>query len=65
MSAKANYFKIGIFVISATIITIIAIVFLGAGAIFKKKLMVETFIDGSVQGLDVGSPLKLRGVKTW
>ncbi len=63
MSAKANYFKIGIFVISAAIITIIAIVFLGAGAIFKKKLIVETFIDGSVQGLDVGSPLKLRGVK--
>ena len=63
MSAKANYFKIGIFVISAAIIAIIAIVALGVGTFFQKKLMVETYIDGSVQGLDVGSPFKLRGVK--
>ena len=63
MSAKANYFKIGIFVISAAIIAIIAIVALGVGTFFQKKLMVETYIDGSVQGLDVGSPFKFRGVK--
>ncbi len=62
MSAKANFFKIGIFVISATTISIIAIVVLGVGTMFQKKVMVETYIDGSVQGLDVGSPFKLRGV---
>jgi len=63
MSAKANYFKIGIFVITATVIAIIAIVALGVGTFFQKKLMIETYIDGSVQGLDVGSPCKFRGVK--
>ncbi len=63
MSTKANYFKIGIFVISATIIAIIAIIALGVGTIFQKKIMIETYIDGSVQGLDVGSPFKFRGVK--
>ena len=63
MSAKANYFKIGIFVISATIIAIIAIVALGVGTVFQKKMMLETCIEGSVQGLDVGSPFKFRGVK--
>ena len=63
MSAKANYFKIGIFVISAAIIAIIAIVALGVGTFFQKKLMVETYMDASVQGLDVGSPFKFRGVK--
>ncbi len=63
MSAKANYFKIGIFVISAAIIAIIAIIALGAGAMFQKKIIIETYINGSVQGLDVGSPFKLRGVK--
>lgn len=63
MSAKANYFKIGIFVISASIIAIIAIIILGAGTMFKNKIMIETYIDGSVQGLDVGSPFKFRGVK--
>ncbi len=63
MSAKANYFKIGIFVISATIIAIIAIVALGVGTFFQKKLILETYMEGSVQGLDVGSPFKFRGVK--
>ena len=63
MSAKANYFKIGVFVISAGIIAIIAIIALGAGSFFKKLIIMETYMDGSVQGLDVGSPLKFRGVK--
>jgi phospholipid/cholesterol/gamma-HCH transport system substrate-binding protein/paraquat-inducible protein B len=63
VSARANYFKIGIFVISATVIAIIAIVALGVGTFFQKKILMETYIDGSVQGLDVGSPVKFRGVK--
>ena len=63
MSARANYFKIGIFVISAAVIAIIAIVALGVGTFFQKKIMMEAYIDGSVQGLDVGSPVKFRGVK--
>jgi phospholipid/cholesterol/gamma-HCH transport system substrate-binding protein/paraquat-inducible protein B len=63
MSAKANYFKIGVFVISAVIIAIIALIALGAGSFLQKKLILETYIDGSVQGLEVGSPLKFRGVK--
>ena len=63
MSAKANYFKIGTFFIAAAVIAIIAIIVLGAGSMFQKKVMIETYIDGSVQGLDVGSPFKFRGVK--
>ncbi len=63
MSTKANYFKIGIFVISASIIAIIAIIVMGMGTLFKNKIVIETYIDGSVQGLDVGSPFKFRGVK--
>jgi phospholipid/cholesterol/gamma-HCH transport system substrate-binding protein/paraquat-inducible protein B len=63
MSAKANYFKIGIFVISAAVIAIIAIIVLGVGTVFQHKVMIETYIDGSVQGLDIGSPFKFRGVK--
>ncbi len=51
MSAKANFFKIGIFVISATIIAVIAIVVLGVGTLFKEKIFFETYIEGSVQGL--------------
>jgi phospholipid/cholesterol/gamma-HCH transport system substrate-binding protein/paraquat-inducible protein B len=59
---KFSYFKIGIFVISAVVIGVIGIVVLGVGTIFQKKSIIETYIDESVQGLDVGSPVKFRGV---
>jgi phospholipid/cholesterol/gamma-HCH transport system substrate-binding protein/paraquat-inducible protein B len=59
---KLSYFKIGLFVISAVAIGVIGVVVLGVGAVWQKKALVETYIDESVQGLDVGSPLKFRGV---
>jgi phospholipid/cholesterol/gamma-HCH transport system substrate-binding protein len=59
---KASYFKIGVFIILGTIIGVIGVVALGVGTIFQKKVLVETYIDESVQGLDVGSSVKFRGV---
>ena len=59
---KFSYFKIGIFVIAAVVLAVLGVVVLGAGALFQKKSLVETYIDESVQGLDVGSPVKFRGV---
>ncbi len=59
---KFSYFKIGIFVISAVVIGVIGIVVLGVGTIFQKTSIIETYIDESVQGLDVGSAVKFRGV---
>ncbi len=59
---KLTYFKIGLFVISATVIGVIGIVVLGVGTLLQKKTIVETYIDESVQGLDVGSAVKFRGV---
>jgi phospholipid/cholesterol/gamma-HCH transport system substrate-binding protein/paraquat-inducible protein B len=57
-----SYFKIGLFVISATVIGVIGIVVLGVGTLLQKKNIIETYIDESVQGLDVGSAVKFRGV---
>ena len=59
---KFSYFKIGIFVITAIVMGVLGVVVLGAGALFQKKSIVETYIDESVQGLDIGSPVKFRGV---
>ena len=59
---KASYFKMGLFIIIGTIIAAIGVVALGVGTIFQKKILVETYIDESVQGLDVGSAVKFRGV---
>ena len=60
---KASYFKIGLFIIVGTILGALGVVALGVGTIFQKKVMVETYIDESVQGLDVGSSVKFRGVQ--
>ena len=60
--SKLGYFKIGLFVISAILIGISGVIALGLGSIFQKKNLAETYIEESVQGLDVGSPVKFRGV---
>ena len=57
-----SYFKIGLFVIGATVIGVIGVVVLGVGTLLQKKNFIETYIDESVQGLDVGSAVKFRGV---
>lgn len=62
MSKKVNYFKIGSFVLGGAALLVIGVIMLGAGEMFKKGITIETYFDGSVEGLDVGSPLKLRGV---
>ena len=59
---NAHYFKIGLFVISAVVLAVIGVVILGGGEFFQKTNIIETYIDESVQGLDVGSPMRFRGV---
>src|SRR5512145_1750508 len=58
-----SYFKIGLFVVSAVAIAVVGVVALGVGTVFRKQVLVETYIDESVQGLDIGSPVKFRGVQ--
>jgi phospholipid/cholesterol/gamma-HCH transport system substrate-binding protein len=62
MKNKTNYFKIGVFVIIAIVLAVASVVVLGAGSLFQETVTIETYFDGSVQGLNVGSPLKFRGV---
>jgi paraquat-inducible protein B len=62
MTAKVNYYKLGIFVLSSAILTIILLILLGAGQLFQKKVLLETYFNESVQGLSVGSKVKYRGV---
>lgn len=63
MSARANYFKIGIFVLAGFFILAGTLIFLGAGNMFRPRLYFETYVDGTVQGVDLGSPVKFRGVQ--
>jgi len=62
MSQKANYFKLGLFVISAIVAGVAVLIIIGTGRFFERRITIETYFKESVQGLDVGSKLKYRGV---
>jgi paraquat-inducible protein B len=62
MIRKQDYFKLGAFIIIGTAILVAVIIILGAGKYFKTTYTIETYFNESVNGLDVGSPVKLRGV---
>jgi ABC-type transporter Mla subunit MlaD len=62
MSQKANYFKLGLFVIGAIAAGIVVLLIIGSGHWFQKRILIETYFNESVQGLDIGSKLKYRGV---
>lgn len=62
MSAKANYFKLGLFIIVAVVLGVIGVLVLGAGKLFEKRIILETYLNESVQGVDIGSKVKFRGV---
>lgn len=62
MSAKPDYFRIGIFVAGGVALLVFALLVFGGGQMFRQKIEMETYIKGSVQGIDVGTPVKFRGV---
>jgi len=62
MTEKANHFKIGIFVLTGTGLLMLGILAFGARSYFKTWSLFETYMEGDVNGLSVGSPVELRGV---
>jgi paraquat-inducible protein B len=63
MSKPANKTMIGAFVLIAVVLAVAAVVILGSGKFFKKTTQWVAFFEGSVKGLNVGSPVVFRGVK--
>lgn len=63
MSKPASKTLIGIFVLGAIALLVIAIVVLGSGKFFREKFEAVCFFDGSVSGLNIGAPVVFRGVK--
>lgn len=60
---KANYFKVGVFVMLATALIVVAVVILGAGMFEREGTYYETYFDTAVSGLSRGSAVELQGVK--
>jgi ABC-type transporter Mla subunit MlaD len=61
-AARKRYLRLGIFIIGAVVIAIGFIVAFGAGYWLRPKVVMETYFNESVQGIDIGTPIKYRGV---
>lgn len=60
--AKNKSFAIGAFIVGALLVVFFALLFFSGGRIFSQKERVVMYFDGSVQGLQIGAPIKLKGV---
>ena len=58
-----SYFKVGMFVLIGALLIVTGIIIFGAGKFLKQKIIIESYFDQSVQGLEVGAPLKFQGVR--
>ena len=63
MSKPASKTLIGVFVLGALALAVIALVIFGSGRFFEKRITYVMYFDGSVKGLNIGSPVVFRGVK--
>jgi ABC-type transporter Mla subunit MlaD len=62
-NSNPNYFRLGIFVLTAIGALLTIVLIFGSGQLFKKSFTVETYIKQSVTGLDAGAAVRFRGVK--
>ena len=63
MARKTSKFMIGLFVTIGVFIAMVAIVWLGASKYFEKGKIYVTYFNESVQGVQVDSAVKYRGVE--
>ena len=63
MARKTSKFMIGLFVTIGILIGMVAVVWLGASKYFEKGQTYVTYFDESVQGLQLDSAVKYRGVE--
>lgn len=63
MIRGSDYFKLGLFVIGGVVLLFVVLFALGAGKLFQRTYQMETYINESVNGLEVGTAVKFRGVR--
>ncbi len=62
MAQPTNHWKLGLFVVAGFVLALATIAFLAARSLRRESVTYVTYYDESVQGLEVGSPVKFRGV---
>src|SRR5688572_31983274 len=62
MATGTNHWKLGLFVLLGIALLFTSLVVLGASNWNKASVRYVSYFDESVQGLELGSPVKFRGV---
>ncbi len=63
MNKKISPTLIGGFVLGAVALIIVAVIAFGSGRMFRKTKEFVVFFGGTVNGLNIGAPVKFRGVE--
>lgn len=62
MATGTNHWKLGLFVLAGITVALVSLVALGARNWNQASVSYKSYFDESVQGLELGSPVKFRGV---
>lgn len=63
MSKKINATLLGAFVSGAIVLLVLAVILFGGEGLFTRREQVIMYFNGSVDGLNVGAPVNVRGVQ--
>ena len=63
MSKPVNAMAIGAFLVGGAALMVVALLVFGSGQFFKAKLHWVVYFDTSLNGLNVGAPVKVQGVQ--
>jgi phospholipid/cholesterol/gamma-HCH transport system substrate-binding protein len=62
MAVGTNRWKLGLFVVAGVAVAMGALLLLGARVLQQNTVQFVSYFDESIQGLELGSPVKFRGV---
>jgi phospholipid/cholesterol/gamma-HCH transport system substrate-binding protein/paraquat-inducible protein B len=62
MDENKRHYRLGLFVVVSVILLAVLVFALGGRKLFQPTYTFETYFDESVAGLEVGAPLRYRGV---
>jgi paraquat-inducible protein B len=63
MSRKASPAMVGAFVVGALTLGVLGLAYFGSGRFFRDVVPMVAYFSGSVTGLKVGAPVRLKGVE--
>lgn len=63
MSGKTDYFRLGLFVLAAIVAAVASVLILLGPNFYRPYAHMETYFKFSISGLEVGAPVKFRGIQ--